>query len=325
MVSLEEICLPIKSELQEVERVIQAKLASSVPFVTHVAEYVVQNAGKRLRPIFCLFASRLAGPMDKRGIDCAAAMEFFHTATLMHDDVIDNADLRRGKSSANSRWGNQVAVLVGDFFYCRASDLLVGTGNLRIIDLITRVMRVTTEGEIFEISKSNDLNTTEQDYLKVAEEKTAVLISAACEIGGMLGNVSEEFTSALRHYGRGVGIAFQLADDVLDYVSDSQQFGKTRGTDLKEGKLTLPLILALRRASEPERRIIKDALIAEKLEEGRLREIVSMLQKYDGLKATMDLAQTYIQKAKDALVLFKPSIEKEALGCLADYVIERHN
>ncbi len=323
--TLEEICLPVKTELSQVDEVIHAHLASAVPFVTHVAEYTTQNGGKRLRPIFCLFASRLAGVSGRAVVESAAAMEFFHTATLMHDDVIDAADLRRGKPSTNSRWGNQVAVLVGDFFYCRASDLLVRTGNLRIIQLITRVMRVTTEGEIFEISKSNDLNTTEQDYLRIAEEKTAVLISASCEIGGILGNVSEEFTGALRDYGRNVGIAFQLADDVLDYVSETDRFGKTRGTDLREGKLTLPLILALRKANENERRIIKDTLIAEKLEERHLREIVSILEKYDSLKAALALAQTFVQKAKESLQIFKPSMEREALNSLADYVIQREH
>lgn len=323
--TLEEICLPIKSELTEVERVIAERLSSSVPFVTHVAEYVARDGGKRLRPIFCLFSSRLSGARDRKAIDCAVAMEFFHTATLMHDDVIDNAEIRRGKTAVNARWGNQVAVLVGDFFYCRASDLLVGTENLRIIDLVSQVMRITTEGEIFEIVKSNDLTTTEEDYLKIVEQKTAVLFSASCEIGGLLGNVSEEFSSALRRYGLSIGIAFQLADDVLDYVSDSSQFGKLKGTDLKEGKLTLPLILALRKAHESEQRLIKDALIAEKLEEGPLREIVSLLEKYGSLDATLARARDYVEKAKESLSVFKPSIEKEALMSLADYVIQRRH
>ncbi|MBI2981474.1 MAG: polyprenyl synthetase family protein, partial [Deltaproteobacteria bacterium] len=273
----------------------------------------VHNGGKRLRPILCLLSSRISGARDKKIVECAVAMEFFHTATLMHDDVIDNAELRRGKISANSRWGNQIAVLVGDFFYCRASDLLVGLGNLRVINLITRVMQTTTEGEIFEIVKSNDLNCTEGDYLKIVEGKTAALMSASCEVGGILGNVSEEFMSALRGYGRQIGVAFQLADDLLDYVSDPTRFGKTRGTDLKEGKLTLPLLVALKKASEPEKRLIKDALIAERLEEGRLKEIVSIIEKHGGLQATRDLACNHIQKAKEALAPFKPSIEKEAL------------
>lgn len=323
MTPLDEICLPIKAELQEVEETIQSKLHSGVPFVSNVAEYVIQKAGKRLRPILCLFSARLAGVTGREMIHCAAAMEFFHTATLMHDDVIDSAGLRRGKISANSRWGNQVAVLVGDFFYCRASDLLVSTRNLRIIQLITRVMQVTTEGEILEISKSNDLGTTEEDYLKIVEEKTAVLMSACCEIGGILANISEEFCSALRRFGLFAGIAFQLADDVLDYVSEPQQLGKSQGTDLKEGKLTLPLIVALRDANEAERRLIKDALIAEKLEGGRLKEILSIIQKYSGVEATLSQAQAHTVKAKEALAVFKPSIEKEALLSLADYLVQR--
>jgi octaprenyl-diphosphate synthase len=321
--NLEEICLPIKSELAQLDKVIQEKLSSSVPFVTHVAEYVARNGGKRLRPVLCLFSSKLAGTSDKKTIDCAAAMEFFHTATLMHDDVIDGADLRRGKVATNSRWGNQVAVLVGDFFYCRASDLIVGTEDLRIIRLITNAMRITTEGEIFEISKSSDLKTTKEDYLKIVEEKTAVLIGASCEVGGILGNVSEEYTTALRNFGLYTGVAFQLADDVLDYVSDTSKFGKKRGVDLKEGKLTLPLIVALQKAGEPEKRLIKDALIAEKLEEGHLREIISIIQKYDGIEETKKLAQTYVSKAKDCLSIFKPTMEREALKAIADYVIDR--
>lgn len=322
---IEKICLPIKSELEEVEEMIRQNLSSSVPFVTHVAEYVAAHGGKRLRPALTLFASRLAGATDRKPLQCAAAMELFHTATLMHDDVIDSAGLRRGRPSANSRWGNQVAVLVGDFFYCQASDLLVGTGHLKIIDLITQVMRTTTEGEILEVAHSNDLSLTREDYLKTVEGKTAALMSACCEVGGILGNVSEEFTAAFKNYGLSLGIAFQLADDALDYDANQQQLGKNKGTDLKEGKLTLPLIVALREAHEEERRLIKDALIAEKLEENRFKEIFSIIKKYDGLKATRHLALEFVERSKKSLEIFKPSIEKEALLSLADYVVDRSN
>ncbi len=230
-VNLEEICLPIKQDLAEVERVIQKRTASSVAFVTSIAEYVIKNGGKRLRPMLCLFASRLAGASGPKVIDCASAMEFFHTATLMHDDVIDNAKLRRGKGSANNRWGNQVAVLVGDFFYCQASSLLVGTGNLKIINLVTKAMLSTTEGEILEISKSNDLATTEEDYLKIVTDKTAVLMATSCAIGGILGNVSAEYVVALGEYGHNLGVAFQLAYDVLEYTSAYLHLAKAKGTD----------------------------------------------------------------------------------------------
>jgi octaprenyl-diphosphate synthase len=321
-VHLEEICLPIKKDLAEVEAVIQRHTASTVAYVTSIAEYVIKNGGKRLRPMLCLFSSRLAGATGTKVIDSAAAMEFFHTATLMHDDVIDNAKLRRGRPSANNKWGNQVAVLVGDFFYCQASSLLVGTGNLRIIHLVTKAMLATTEGEILEIAKSNDLGTSEEDYLKIVTDKTAVLMATACAIGGILGNVSEEYVTALGEYGRSLGVAFQLADDVLDYVSDDD-FGKTQGTDLREGKLTLPLITALRHCSNDERRLIKDVLIAENLDDARLRDVIGIINRYGGIENTLNFARSYVQKAKDALHLFKPSMEKEALLALASYVIDR--
>jgi octaprenyl-diphosphate synthase len=249
-------------------------------------------------------------------------MEFFHTATLMHDDVIDNAKLRRGQPSTNNKWGNQVAVLVGDFFYCQASSLLVGTGNMKIIKMVTQAMLSTTEGEILEISKSNDLATTEEDYLKIITDKTAVLMATSCAIGGVLGNVSEEYIAALGEYGRSLGVAFQLADDVLDYISDDA-FGKAQGTDLREGKLTLPLLTALRHCSNDERRLIKDVMIADSLDDGRLRDVIGLINKYGGIEKTLSLAKTYVQKACDALHIFKPSMEKDALLTLASYVIAR--
>jgi len=321
-VQLEEVCLPIKKDLEDVEAAIQRHITSSVAYVTSIAEYVVKNGGKRLRPILCLFSSRLAGASGPKVVDCAAAMEFFHTATLMHDDVIDNAKLRRGKPSTNNKWGNQVAVLVGDFFYCQASSLLVGTGNMKIIKMVTQAMLSTTEGEILEISKSNDLATTEEDYLKIITDKTAVLMATSCAIGGVLGNVSEEYIAALGEYGRSLGVAFQLADDVLDYISDDA-FGKAQGTDLREGKLTLPLLTALRHCTNDERRLIKDVMIADSLDDARLRDVIGLINKYGGIDNTLNLAKTYIQRACDALHLFKPSMEKDALLTLASYVIDR--
>ncbi len=321
--NLEEICLPIKRDLAEVEAVIRKHITSDVTFITEIAEYVIRDGGKRLRPILCLLSSRLAGASTEKAIHCAAAMEFFHTATLMHDDVIDNAKLRRGKVSTNNRWGNQVAVLVGDFFYCQASTLLVSTGNLKVIEMVTNAMLATTEGEILEIAKSNDITTTEEDYLKIITDKTAVLMSTSCAIGGVLGNVSQEYVTALGEYGRSLGVAFQLADDVLDYVSDDEKFGKTPGTDLREGKITLPLLVALRHCSQDERRLIKDAVIADTIDDARLKEIVAIIHKYGGIQSTLDHARSYIQKAVAALHPFKPSMEKETLQTLASFVIDR--
>ena len=323
--NLQEITFPIKTELTEVERVLHQKVSCSIPFVTDVAEYVIQNGGKRLRPMLTLFSSRLAGVNSPQSIHCAAAMEYFHTATLMHDDVIDNAEVRRGKASTNSRWGNQVAVLVGDYFYCRASELLVGTGNMKVIECVTRAMQATTEGELLEITKSNDMTTSEEDYLKVIKNKTAILMSAACEVGGLLGNISEEFVVALRRSGLNLGIAFQLADDVLDYTSEINEFGKVEGTDLKEGKLTLPLIVALRHAGQADRQAIRNVLIANRLEPAQLKEVLALIQTFGGIDYTLNLAKTYLKHAQEALDLFKPSIEKAALVTLTDYVVTRRS
>ncbi|MDO8462181.1 MAG: polyprenyl synthetase family protein [Deltaproteobacteria bacterium] len=324
MKELEPFCLSIREDLLKVEALMQRELQSNVPFVRHVSEYIITNGGKRLRPILVLLSAKIAGYSGDSAIHCAAALEFMHTASLLHDDVVDNADLRRGKSSANAIWGNHVSVLVGDFFYCRACDILVGQKNLSILKKVTDTMVETTEGEVLEIAKSNSMDITEEDYLQIITRKTAILISACCQIGAILGNISEEFALGLGQYGLYLGISFQLADDLLDYMSESEKIGKLKGTDLREGKLTLPLIIALKKATPEESRIIKDALIAKELEERRLKEILSIIQKYDGITYTLNLAKQYVLRAKGELVQFKPSIEKEALTALANFAIERN-
>ncbi len=297
---------------------------SKIPLVTEVACYIIKNGGKRLRPILCLLTSQLVGYRGSQAVSCAAGLEFIHTASLLHDDVIDNANLRRGQASANAKWGNHISVLVGDFFYCRSSDLFTRTGRIEIVQLITDTITKTTEGEVFETIKSNNIDITEEDYLQIIADKTSVLFASACEVGAMLGEVSEEFRIALREYGSDIGVAFQLADDYLDYVSDEDHFGKTPGKDLHEGKLTLPLITALRRATDGEARLIREALLAERLDDLRLKEIVGILEKYDALAYTRNLAHEYAQKAKANLSIFKHSLEKESLMTLADYVVERN-
>lgn len=320
---LEKICLPIRDQLARLDDAMRLRVQSNVSLVTEVAEYIIANGGKRLRPVFCLLASKLVGYSGDQAIQCAAGLEFIHTASLLHDDVIDNAHLRRGKPSANAKWGNHISVLVGDFFYCRSSDVFTRTGQLEIVQLITDTITRTTEGEVFETVRSNDMDIQEEDYLRIITDKTAVLFASACEVGGLLGRVSEEFQTALRDYGTHVGMAFQLADDYLDYVSDEDQFGKTQGTDLREGKLTLPLIVALREANEGEVRIIKEALLAERVEDFKFKEVISILHKYKALDYTRNQAKKYVEQAKQDLAIFKPSIEKESLCALADYVVLR--
>jgi octaprenyl-diphosphate synthase len=263
------------------------------------------------------------GYTGDQAIQCAAGLEFIHTASLLHDDVIDHAELRRGRPSANAKWGNHISVLVGDFFYCRSSDVFSRTGQIEIVQMITDTITRTTEGEVFETIKSNDIEIQEDDYLRIINDKTAILFSSACAVAGLLAKVSDDFQEALINYGTNIGIAFQLADDYLDYVSDEEKFGKTRGKDLCEGKLTLPLIIALRHSSDVEAGIIKRALLAERLDEMRFREVIGILEKFKALEYTRDLADDYAHKAKQALGIFKTSLAKDSLLALADYFVYR--
>lgn len=322
---LRDICLPIQHEVEQLEKVIYGSLSSEVPFIESVVEYVIRNGGKRLRPVLTILSAKLSGYRGQASISLGAAVEFMHTASLLHDDVIDNAPLRRGRVSINKKWGNHVSVLVGDFFYCRAMDILVRHGDLNVLRVITDAVTTTTEGEIFEITKSNDLATNRDDYLKIISGKTAALIGAACQTGAILGNVSEEFEQALKKFGFNLGLAFQLMDDVLDYTSCEEEFGKASGADLKEGKLTLPLILVLDRCSESEQQTVKNALIADTIEISHFKEVLKIIEKYDGAVETTRLAKSYIQKAKEKLDPFKPSLEKDTLMTIADYVVLRKN
>jgi octaprenyl-diphosphate synthase len=323
--SLQNILLPISDELAQLDRVISQLLNSEVPFVKTVAEYVLSNGGKRLRPILTILSARLSGSKGAVVYNMAACIEFIHTASLMHDDVVDHAKLRRGRPSANAKWGNHVAVLVGDFFYCRGSQLLTQQGDLKILKIVTDTITATTEGEVLEIIKSFDLSTDLADYLSIINRKTALLMAAACEVGAVLGNVPEEFQKALWAYGENLGMAFQLADDILDYTSSEDIFGKTNGIDLQEGKLTLPLILSLKQASEAEAKIMKSALMAERVEKDLFGQVYAIIKKYGGFEATFDLARDYVEKAKAQLIPFRASLEKDILLALADYVLERDN
>lgn len=320
-----EICLPLQRELADLEVCISKSLDSKVPFVQSVVEYVIQKSGKRLRPILTILSAKLSGYQGPGSISVGASIELMHTASLLHDDVIDNAALRRGRATPNKKWGNLVSVLVGDFFYCRAMDLLVRHGDLKVLRAVTDAVTTTTEGQILEISKSNDLATTQDDYLEVIRGKTATLIAACTQSGAILGQVSEDFEVALRRFGMNLGMAFQLMDDVLDYTSTEEEFGKVNGTDLKEGKLTLPVILALQRASVTDAQLIKDTLLSDQVERERLKSVLSIIERADGIRDTIKLAKSYIQKAKESLSPFKPSLEKEILLTIADYVLIRRN
>lgn len=323
--SLQSLLVPVKNEVSRLEAMMHSLLSSEVPFVRSVAEYIIDNGGKRVRPILTVLGAKMSGYTEDRAYHMAACIEFIHTASLLHDDVIDNAKVRRGRPSANAKWGNHVSVLVGDFFYCRASQLLTAQGDLAILKTVTDSITALTEGEVLEIVTNAELKTTEQDYLKIIEFKTAKLFAAACKVGGLLGKVSDELVTGLEQYGYNLGMAFQLADDALDYLSSDDVLGKTTGTDLQEGKLTLPLIVALQAGDEKEVQLIKNTLLAERLETTQFQDVHAIIKKYNGFERTYERARWYVQKAKTSLNPFRQSLEKDILFGLADYVIQRNS
>lgn len=320
---LDRICISIQADLQRVEDVLASHLQSDLSILNTITHYVTKNGGKRIRPAIFLLSAKLAGATDPDLAKVGAAYELIHTASLLHDDVVDDALLRRGKPSTKVKWGNQVSVLVGDYFWAKGCALFVAHRNHHLLDAVVRAISGLTEGVLLEISRQNDASMGEEDYLRIIRGKTAALFGACGEGAGFVAGVSESFVEALKRYGIDVGIAFQLADDALDYVSDESRFGKHAGVDLKEGKLTYPLIAALQKATPEESRIIREALIADHLNDTQFQTVLKTIQKYNALHETMLLARRFVEKAKSHLAVFKPSIEREALAALADYAVDR--
>ncbi|MFO1518196.1 MAG: polyprenyl synthetase family protein [bacterium] len=321
--SIEAICLPIRKELEKVEQTLHAQVYSPVEMVTQVASHIIHSGGKRLRPILCILSSRLFGYQGDRAVKLGCSIEFIHTATLLHDDVIDNATLRRGKASSNALWGNKSSVLVGDYLYCKASLMIAEDGDLRVLEVITQATAATTEGEILEIIKSDDIELTEESYLEIIRFKTARLFGAATHVGALLGRASEADQERLKNYGVHLGMAFQLADDALDYVSSDEEMGKLVGTDLKEGKLTLPLIHAIRHCEPEERNLIRQTLQNPSARQEDLSRVLSIIDRYQGIKYTLQKAMECIQKAKGDLAPYPEGPAKTALLQLAEYIVER--
>ena len=318
--TLELLALQMKDELAAVEVEIQKNLHSHVASVTQVATHIVMSGGKRLRPILCILAAQALGYQGPRVLSLATAIEFIHTATLLHDDVIDNAQLRRGRPSCNAIWDNKMSVLVGDFLYCQASSLIAKDGDLKVLRSITDATTTTTEGEVLEITKSRDLKLGESEYFKIVEFKTGMLMACATQVGAIIAKAPPAQEKALADYGMHLGIAFQLADDVLDYVSEAE-FGKEKGVDLKEGKITLPLLYALERCTPAEREIIRDGTISARRDS--FLKVLDVLKKYGAIDYALGLAAQRSADARKALECLPESAAKEALLQLGDYVIQR--
>ena len=288
-----------------------------------LATHLVNSGGKRLRPMITLAAARHCGYAGERHHKLAAAVEFIHTATLLHDDVVDESALRRGKLAANTLWGNKPSVLVGDFLFARAFQLMVETGSLTVLDILANASAIIAEGEVMQLRAAKNLATTEKDYLAVIAAKTAALFAAASESGAVIGNAEDATRRALRDYGRNLGIAFQLVDDALDYSGRQAVMGKSVGDDFRECKVTLPIILTIARADDGERRFWRKTIEVAAQEEGDLARAIEFLERGSALAQTMERARAYAAQARDNLAALPASDIRNALADIADFVVER--
>jgi octaprenyl-diphosphate synthase len=309
------------NDLKRVEENMEMYLRSEVRLIPEIIHHLIGSGGKRFRPLLLLATADLCGYRGDRRYPLSAIIEFIHTATLLHDDVIDHAETRRGKTSANKVWGNAASVLVGDYLYSKSFRLMTDDGNLAILKLISTTTNTMSEGEVFQLMKTGDTNITEKEYLSIVEKKTSILISAACAIGGILGNAAESQIEALTRFGMRLGNAFQITDDTLDYVAKEEEFGKTIGQDLKEGKMTLPLIRTMKKCTPDERSYIRKGI--EEKDEGAYAGIMTLIYRYDGISYALAKARACIDEAKGFLTSFNDSEAKTALCTVADYIIER--
>ena len=312
----------VDDDLREVDRVIRTRLASDVVLINQIADYIVSGGGKRLRPLVVLVASRACGNGDRRHAEAAAIIEFIHTATLLHDDVVDASTLRRGRETANEVWGNEASVLVGDFVYSRAFEMMVSLGSMRVMDVMAGATNKIAEGEVLQLLNANDPDTTQERYFEVIYRKTAKLFESGAQIAAILAGAPAAIEGAMVRYGRHLGTAFQLIDDVLDYHSDSEQLGKNLGDDLAEGKPTLPLIYALRVGNEEQHRVIRQSI--EQGSTGQLAAVTAAIESTGGLAYTARLARQEAALAVEALAELPDSAYKQALRELADFAVERN-
>ncbi|MGA2526150.1 MAG: polyprenyl synthetase family protein [Smithellaceae bacterium] len=320
---IQDVFSAYKKDLQEAEKYLNRHITSDVKLIPEVSHHLIGSGGKRFRPLLLLICAGLCGYKGGNRFPMAAVMEFIHTATLLHDDVIDQAIIRRGKTSANNIWGNAASVLVGDFLYSKSFTLMTEIENITILKMMSEVTNVMSEGEVFQLMKCGDVKMTEEEYLTIIEKKTAVLISAACACGAILGSAPEEQTSALTQFGRNIGMAFQITDDTLDYMAKEKEFGKSIGKDLEEGKITLPLIYALKKCTAKERKIIKELIGRKKVSQKAARQILGFIQKYNGIDYSLKCAENFISDAKARLNLFSECVEINQLHAVAEYILDR--
>ncbi|WP_234495194.1 octaprenyl diphosphate synthase [Vibrio maritimus] len=309
-------------DMAKVNETIQAQLNSEVSLINQLGFYIVNSGGKRIRPLLALLSAKALGYQGNAHTTAAAFIEFIHTATLLHDDVVDESDMRRGKATANAAFGNAASVLVGDYIYTRSFQMMTGLGSLRILELMSDAVNVIAEGEVQQLMNCNDPDTTEESYMQVIYSKTARLFEAATQVGAILNDAEPEVEAALQNYGKFLGTAFQLIDDVMDYTSSGEDMGKNVGDDLAEGKPTLPLIHAMQHGEAHEAEMIREAI-----EKGngldKIEDIMATMKRVGSLKYTEDIAFREADKAVEAISILPESDYKEALVALAYMAVKR--
>jgi octaprenyl-diphosphate synthase len=313
----------VAGDMNGVNSVILERMQSKVALIPELAGHLIAGGGKRMRPMLTLACATLLGYPGTRHHKLAAAVEFIHTATLLHDDVVDGSGMRRGKRTANLIWGNPASVLVGDFLFSRAFELMVEDGSLRVLRILSHASAVIAEGEVDQLTAQRRIETDEDHYLDIISAKTAALFAAACRVSPVVAEASEEAEHALEAYGRNVGIAFQLSDDVIDYASDAATMGKGVGDDFRDGKMTLPVILAYARGSDDDRAFWRSAIGGERISDDDLGRAIRLLQDSGALADTVERARQYARRAIDALAMFPASKAKAALTEAAEFAVAR--
>jgi octaprenyl-diphosphate synthase len=313
----------VQDDLERIETALKNNLNSHLDLVSEVAGHLLFSGGKRLRPLLNILSARMCNYTKGDEINISTAVEYLHAATLLHDDIVDGATLRRGKPVANSIWGNPITVLVGDFLLARASSIAAGTGNMGVIRVMAEIIEEMSQGEIYQLIRKGDLNISENDYMKVIRQKTAVLFQGACQTGAIIADAEKQREKALSAFGLNFGIAFQMVDDLIDYVSDTRTLGKEVGADLREGKLTLPVIYALKEANSFDRTRMEKIILDNTFSLEDFQTLIQLLEKYNGISYVEERAAFYIQSAKDSLSVFPTSEYKEILMAIADYILIR--
>ena len=313
-------------EMRSVDRIINRYMTSdSTPIISELSSHLIKAGGKRLRPLLTIASAKMCDYSGDAHIKLAAAIEFIHSATLLHDDVVDESEKRRGKPTANFLWNNQSSVLVGDYLFSKSFQLMVEAGSLNVLSILADASATISEGEILQLSAVRNLNTSQEVYYKIIEGKTAALFSAATKVGAVIANSEKDFVTAFTNYGKYLGLCFQLTDDLLDYIGDEESLGKKIGDDFKEGKLTLPLIKAIEKSTSKEQEFWKKAIQKNSPRNDKLEQALFIMKKYETLDFTRNEAINYSKKASNSLDVFPRSDLKDTLKELASHVVSRIN